>query len=190
MKTQSWSENQTARIGREVRRLRDARGWSAQRLADRTRELGYQVTRTVISDVEIGRRQQLSVAEMTVLARALDTSPAALMYPAPEGIVEVLPGVEVSEIRAAQWFSGLLDGSSAEVHSLFDDPVVYGRNLKRLRLARKIWDLEENKVSMMAARAAEPKGGRGPWTEMITGIQREIAEATRELRSEYDDAQR
>ncbi len=46
-----------------------------------------------------------------MLARALNTSPTALMFPGPYyEMVEVLPGLEVQELRAAQWFSGLLSG--------------------------------------------------------------------------------
>lgn len=73
-------------------RLRDAdfdryagllRRRSAQWLADKTGELGYQVSRTTISDLENGRRRYVTTAELVVLALALDTAPIALMYPGP-----------------------------------------------------------------------------------------------------------
>src|ERR1700758_3392227 len=154
----TWAEGQTARIGDEVFQLRKRQKLTAQQLADRTRELGLHVKRTAITDLEIGRRKHLTVAELTVLARALNTSPVALMFPGPYyGKVEVLPGVEASEIRAVQWFSGIPGLTEGVVVALADDPVEYRKNLKRLRLAREVWDLDENRIALTAQMAATDK---------------------------------
>lgn len=81
---------------------------SAQWLSDRTKELGYEVTRSVISDLENGRRRYVTTAELIVLAAALNTSPVNLVYPGPyQNIVEILPGRGAGEFIAAQWFSGI-----------------------------------------------------------------------------------
>lgn len=72
----NWAEEQAHRIALEIRRLRGKR--SAQWLADRTSELGSPVSRSVISDLEVGRRRHIAVAELVVIARALDT-PASLL---------------------------------------------------------------------------------------------------------------
>lgn len=86
---------------------------SAQWLADRTAALGYPISRAQIANYESGRKKGLDVAELLVLARALNTTPATLLFPGPyDAPVEVLPGVEVSELDAAQWFSG-------EEHAVF-----------------------------------------------------------------------
>lgn len=102
-----WAEEQALRMARGIRMLRGKR--SAQWLADRTKELGYTVTRSVISDLELGRRRYVSTAEIVILARALTVPPACLLYPdLPDGPVEVLPGTQVRSIDAAMWFSGEL----------------------------------------------------------------------------------
>ena len=150
MDTQDWPAAQTARIGQAIRQLRKDQNRSAQQVADRTKELGYEVTRTAITDLEIGRRKNVTIAELTMLARALNTSPTALMFPGPYyETVEVLPGLEVQELRAVQWFSGLLSGPTEHLRRLTDDRAEYNRNLKRLRLAREVWNLEEGRTALM-----------------------------------------
>jgi hypothetical protein len=104
---QDWGEDQAVRVAQEVRRLRDPR--SAQWLSDRTAELGYCVTRSVIADLENGRRRYVTTAELCALAWALKVPPIRLLYPElPDGAVEVVPGVEKPSIEAAMWFSGEL----------------------------------------------------------------------------------
>ncbi len=98
------------RVGREVRRLRgkDHAKMSAAGLADRTAALGHPVSRSVIADLEIGRKKSLDVAELLVLAQALQVAPVQLVYPdLPKGDVEVLPGRYVESHEALQWFSGV-----------------------------------------------------------------------------------
>lgn len=107
MRTQSWDEALLARTAEEIRRLRKQQGLSAQKVADRTGELGQTVSRTTVADIENGRRKYISVAELLLLAAALNTTPAALVYPGPyTDEVEVLPGAELPEGLAAQWFGG------------------------------------------------------------------------------------
>jgi hypothetical protein len=51
----------------------------------------------------------VTVAELMVLARALNVAPVALLYPGPyDGDIEMLPDVAQSETFALQWFSGLV----------------------------------------------------------------------------------
>ncbi|MCK0516661.1 XRE family transcriptional regulator [Williamsia sp. DF01-3] len=108
--TQQWSEEIVERVGREVRRLRgkDHAKMSAAGLADRTAALGHPISRSVIADLEIGRKKSLDVAELLVLAQALQVAPVQLVYPdLPKGDVEVLPGRFVESHEALQWFSGV-----------------------------------------------------------------------------------
>jgi Helix-turn-helix domain len=181
MTTQSWADGHAARIAQEIRRLRKPR--SAQWLADRTAELGHPVTRAQITDLENGRRKHVTTAELTVLARALNTSPVALMFPGPYyEMVEVLPGLEVRELRAAQWFSGLLSGPTEHLPAggapLTDDRAEYTRNLRRLRLAREVWNLEERRFALMTqlGAAGQSPDERARVSDAIADLQLRIDE--------------
>lgn len=122
------------RVAQAVRELRGKR--SAQWLADRTAELGCPVSRSVISDLENGRRRYVTTAEVTILARALNTAPIALMYPAPyDDTIEMVPGVNETKTVAVQCFAGSLSGRDPRVS---DDPDAYERNLEGLRTVREI----------------------------------------------------
>ncbi len=65
-------------VGRQLKRLRESRGLSAQRLADRCAELGApEINRSVIANIE-SRRESVSIDEVSILAQALDVSPVQL----------------------------------------------------------------------------------------------------------------
>ncbi len=105
MTQRSWAEDTTDRIAAAVKALRGTR--SAQWLADRTADLGHPISRTAISNLEVGRKRSVDVPELVVLARALGVPPLLLLYPElPAGEVEVLPGHRTSSWSAAQWFAG------------------------------------------------------------------------------------
>ncbi|MFB7496122.1 helix-turn-helix transcriptional regulator [Streptomyces sp. NPDC056161] len=95
-------------IASELRRHRRARGMSAQQLADECARLGHPgLQRTVISNMENGRRRDVSVADVLVLAAALEVAPAALIFPAGyTAEVEYLPGQTGAPLEAAEWFAG------------------------------------------------------------------------------------
>ena len=102
-----WADSLTKAIAGEVRRHRLARKMSAQQLADRCGELGMEIPRAVLANLENGRRPIVSVAELLVLAAALDVPPVVLVTPlghAPG--VEILPGRELDTWDAALWISG------------------------------------------------------------------------------------
>ncbi|OZC55432.1 transcriptional regulator [Rhodococcus sp. 06-621-2] len=107
--TQSWAEDLVSRIAGEVRRLRgkEHAALSAAKLADRTYDIGYGISRSVVADLENGRKKSLDVSELLVLAAALGVSPVQLVYPnLPKGNVEVLPGLDQESHDALRWFSG------------------------------------------------------------------------------------
>ncbi|MER5548495.1 transcriptional regulator [Streptomyces sp. NPDC002589] len=54
---------------------------SAQDLADRCEEIGHPIPRNVIANMESGRRANLPLVDVMVLARALRTNPICLIYP-------------------------------------------------------------------------------------------------------------
>lgn len=64
----------TPNIFRNVRRMRQARGWSAQYLADRLADLGCDFSRQALSNGENGRAELLTVYRLFALARVLNVS--------------------------------------------------------------------------------------------------------------------
>lgn len=101
-----WMEAHAARVARRVAQLRDPR--SAQWLSDKTAELGFRVSRSVITDLENGRRKYIAVHELVLLAKALGASPLELLYGKDDALeVEYTPEVLVSRIAAVEQFSGI-----------------------------------------------------------------------------------
>ena len=101
-----WAEGFASRVAREVTRLRAAR--SAQWLSDATAELGFRVSRSVITDIENGRRRYIAIHELIVLAEALSVSPLELLLGTDESLqISYLPGDPVPRLAAVQRFSGI-----------------------------------------------------------------------------------
>ena len=101
-----WSEGVAARVARVVTELRGAN--SAQWVSDRTHELGCRISRSVIADLENGRRRYVSVHELVMLSQALSVSPLDLLYGTNNGAeVEFLPDDRVMRLTAVQRFSGI-----------------------------------------------------------------------------------
>jgi len=125
----------------------------------------------VISDLEKGRRKYVTTAELMVLARALDTTPIALLYPDPYGDVDMLPTVHATASFALQWFSGFVDIPSPAVA---DDDQEYMRNLRRVQAARRMDDL----WGQVAALLKERKGKQG---QERSDIMRAIADVKRDI---------
>lgn len=76
-----WVDRVQANVAGEVRRRRKEMGWSAQELADRCEQLGHSIPRNVIANMESGRRAGLPLVDVLVLAAALETYPACLIFP-------------------------------------------------------------------------------------------------------------
>lgn len=103
-----WSTRLALSVAREVRRHRQAAGMSAQQLADRCSEIGMPIKRSVLANLESGRRTTVSISEVLVLAAALDIPPALLVFPVGyEEAQEVLPKAEMEPLQAVDWFSGV-----------------------------------------------------------------------------------
>lgn len=125
-KASDWQASVTAGVAEAVRRFRDERGMSAQDVADATVKLGYPIQRSVIANLENGRRSGVDLAELYILAKALDVPPVALLVPAGEaGEMEILPGQTYSTDDALQWITGetMLDDEPEEdtVEERFDE---------------------------------------------------------------------
>ena len=136
-----WAAEQARRIGTEVKRLRADR--SAQWVSERTEALGYRVPRAKIAELETGRRDFVTTAELVILAAALDTTPTALLYPPPyndaAGDVDVIPGLQASRFWAAQWLAG--NTPNPPIVEATGDPLLataaYNANLEPLRARRR-----------------------------------------------------
>lgn len=171
-----WPARVSQTIAREVRRHRTARKMSAQQLADECARLGHPaLQRTVISNIENGRRRDISVVDVLVLAAALEVAPAALMFPAGYAAeVEYLPGKTAAPLEAADWFSGQ---AAAEDSALA--LIRRHRDLeRRIRgVYRRIWEqgIAEQRYGA-ELEDAEAEAGR----EMA----RELDDQLRELREE------
>ncbi|MFF2849741.1 helix-turn-helix domain-containing protein [Streptomyces sp. NPDC058001] len=76
-----WADQVMATVAGEVRRRRKELGWSAQDLADKCEEIGHPIPRNVIANMESGRRSNLPLVDVIVLAEALNTPPICLVYP-------------------------------------------------------------------------------------------------------------
>ncbi|MEU3528595.1 helix-turn-helix transcriptional regulator [Streptomyces sp. NPDC038707] len=76
-----WADRIKANVAGEVRRRRKEMGWSAQDLADQCEQLGHPIPRNVIANMESGRRANLPLVDVMVLAAALETYPVCLIFP-------------------------------------------------------------------------------------------------------------
>lgn len=76
-----WTDQVMATVAAEVRRRRKERDMSAQELADACAAIGHPIPRNVIANMESGRRSVLPLVDVIVLAEALGTHPALLIYP-------------------------------------------------------------------------------------------------------------
>ncbi|NLU81619.1 helix-turn-helix transcriptional regulator [Rhodococcus sp. HNM0569] len=141
-----------------------------QWVADRTAELGYPISRSRLSDLERGKRGGLlGLAELIVLAKALEVPPVSLLYPnLAQKVVEVTPQVEATAWNALKWFTGeeplmdyrlidgvVMEGIEPEAYAHFE------ANAQALELLRLHDRLASNyrEDQQLADRAWERAGG-------------------------------
>jgi hypothetical protein len=86
---------------------------SAKVLSNRTADLGFEIPRNTITNLENGRKESVPVHEVAVLAAALGIAPADLLLPvATEESVSVLPETTGSTVQSGNWFVSGTDGSA------------------------------------------------------------------------------
>lgn len=177
----SWAEDTTHRIAAAVKALRGKR--SAQWLADRTAELGHPISRTAISNLEIGRKHAVDVPELIVLARALGVPPLLLLYPEmPAGKVDVLPGHQTSSWAAAQWFAGRAPYEATdETGKDFFDDADRDNGGRLLQLSQQHEDLLKLLYEL-------PSAGKDSTGKMVFNRDREtVADQIHDIRREIRD---
>ncbi|MFI5851566.1 helix-turn-helix domain-containing protein [Micromonospora chalcea] len=105
-----WSVLLARRIAAEVRYWREQRGMTALQLARRTAQLGYQMPRSVLANLENNRRDTITVAELLILAAALDVPPVLLIAPVGrERDIEVLPETRTTPWHVRGWIHGAVE---------------------------------------------------------------------------------
>lgn len=101
-----WAPRFVQNVAAQIKRYRNARGLTTAELADLCTELGLPIKRAVISNLELGYRETVTVPELLVFAAALNVPPTALMVPLDAKKAEPLAGVEVSPWAAHMWITG------------------------------------------------------------------------------------
>lgn len=80
--TPTFDATVTPGVAAYVEDLRNQRGWSVQHLADRCAEAGQpSLKRSVLVNLQRGRRRYLTIGELMALAAVFDVVPAALLGP-------------------------------------------------------------------------------------------------------------
>lgn len=97
----------TEHFGRQVRAYRRRRDWTQPELAERCRAAGLEWDRSIVANVEGGRRSSATIHELLTLARVLSVPPALLIFPVEsEEAVEVGPGCTLRPGPAIRWLVG------------------------------------------------------------------------------------
>ncbi|MFJ1667309.1 helix-turn-helix domain-containing protein [Streptomyces bottropensis] len=132
----------SAAIAAQIRLRRQQLGLNREQVAERCARVGApQLTQAALTNIETGRpdksgkrRRDVSVEELLVLARALETSPLLMMFPiGHQEEVEVLPGQSVDTWAGLRWFTGQSRFPTDTVdHPMVEDgtPVPGGRPIK------------------------------------------------------------
>jgi transcriptional regulator with XRE-family HTH domain len=91
-----------------IRRCRNAIGFSEQQLSDRLADMGIPIARTTINQLENGQRS-ISLPEAIAVAEALGVPPGELVFTPSSRRVEVLPdNYEMAGDEAVEWLAGYL----------------------------------------------------------------------------------
>jgi transcriptional regulator with XRE-family HTH domain len=138
----AWELGLTARAGTAVRARRKTLKLTAVQLAERTKQLGYPITRVAITKIEGNTRAgKLGVAELVTLAEALEASPLELLYPGPpDRRIDYLPGRSASTLDASTWFVGEPDWLVSlrdQLHQLIHALTASGKSVALGTVVRK-----------------------------------------------------
>ncbi|MFC6017584.1 helix-turn-helix domain-containing protein [Plantactinospora solaniradicis] len=95
-------------IAERVKTLRQGRGWSARELADEMVKVGIPWDRSIVANLETGRRASVSVEEFLALAYVLDVAPVNVLVPTESDVTEFEPvqGQVVDPMTAREWIRG------------------------------------------------------------------------------------
>ncbi|WP_327090216.1 helix-turn-helix domain-containing protein [Nonomuraea sp. NBC_01738] len=178
-----WAVTYTRTVAAAIRHHRKRQGLSVQSVADRCTDLGYPIERTNLAKLEGGARTSMSVAELLVLARALDTPPLTLLAPiGQDAPTEILPGIETAPGEAAAW----LDGTTPPPDAPHDDAGADLRaELQALRDHHRLvaeWTARTRSAEAAGERAADDTDPHGKaWAEAVALHARHAGHAADQL---------
>lgn len=97
----------TEHFAKAVKVFRRRKDWSQPELAQRCAAAGLDWNRSIVANVEAGRRDSVSIQELLTLAFVLGVPPALLLFPVGSPVaVEVMPGKAAPPWDALRWFAG------------------------------------------------------------------------------------
>lgn len=100
-----WSSKLSAIVGRRLREVREERGLSAQSLSVLLADLGHEIKRASLSQLERGQRG-VSLADLLALSLALEVSPLLLLIdPRVTDPLPLLPG-GIQPVWFMKWWTG------------------------------------------------------------------------------------
>ncbi|MDN8627138.1 helix-turn-helix domain-containing protein [Corynebacterium ureicelerivorans] len=102
-----WASQLAEQFGQAVKFWREKMELTAVELSNRTREIGYPITRATIAKIESNsRNSKVDVAEVLTLATALHVAPIDLIFPGlPSRRVLATRRVETISEHAQEWFA-------------------------------------------------------------------------------------
>lgn len=104
-----WSAELTRSIGEQLRYWRRRRKLTVRELSDKTQEVGQRIPATVLTNIEHGRRDYVSVSELLLIGAALNVPPVLLVAPIGRtSTIESLPDAEISPWRTRGWLMGAI----------------------------------------------------------------------------------
>ncbi|MFC8491224.1 helix-turn-helix transcriptional regulator [Streptomyces sp. NPDC057235] len=93
-------------ISERAKRLRRRKDWTAAELGQRMSDLGIPWDRSIVANLENGRRKSVSVAELLGLSLALDVAPIHLLVSPEGGRYQPVPLAEYDADTVRAWIRG------------------------------------------------------------------------------------
>jgi transcriptional regulator with XRE-family HTH domain len=110
----------TAAIAKRIREVREKRRMTAKQLAERMTAAGIKWDRSIVANLEIGRRSLVTVEELLALAKVLQVAPVHLLVPPAAGdeLYQVTPDAEAPASQVREWVRGygLLPGDDRQLY--------------------------------------------------------------------------
>jgi transcriptional regulator with XRE-family HTH domain len=162
-----------------VRQYRKAHGWSAQELARRCAEAGMpNLDRSVLSNLENGRRTSLRLDEVLTLAWVLGVPPVMLMVPLGSADeVAITPTVTVHPGLAMRWLTGDEQAPTSDRRIAGHvNHEVYTEAVRPIALYERLTDAQEllSRSEQRRENARTNNGQRNP-PASLDGLDREDA---------------
>lgn len=113
----------TKMIVDRVRDIRKRRGWSAQAFANELKRVGLDWDRSVVANLEAGRRNWISVEELLAIASVLDVAPVHLIVPTDDNDAAYPVTSEQTEPRdtVRNWIRGHLPLSGTDIRLFYSE---------------------------------------------------------------------